>query len=43
VIRNTAAGIELVTMRWGMPPPSRMGGAPFSKSATRRRRIGAAG
>ena len=23
VIRNTNAGTEMVTMRWGMPPPSR--------------------
>jgi len=30
VIRNTDAGTELVTMRWGMPPPPRMGGAPFT-------------
>ncbi len=33
VIRNTDAGTEMVTMRWGMPPPPRMGGAPvFAKS-----------
>jgi hypothetical protein len=30
VIRNTDAGIEIVTMRWGMPPPPRMGGAPVT-------------
>jgi len=28
VIRNTDAGTEMVTMRWGMPPPPRTGGAP---------------
>jgi putative SOS response-associated peptidase YedK len=27
VIRNTKTGTELVTMRWGMPPPPRAGGA----------------
>ena len=26
VIRNTATGTELVTMRWGMPPPPRAAG-----------------
>jgi putative SOS response-associated peptidase YedK len=26
VIRNTDAGTEMVTMRWGMPPPPRTGG-----------------
>jgi putative SOS response-associated peptidase YedK len=26
VIRNAENGTELVTMRWGMPPPTRMGG-----------------
>jgi hypothetical protein len=26
VIRNTAAGTEMVTMRWGMPLPPRTGG-----------------
>ncbi len=26
VIRNTENGTELVTMRWGMPPPPRAGG-----------------
>jgi putative SOS response-associated peptidase YedK len=30
VIRNTAAGRELVTMRWGMPPPPKFGGAPVT-------------
>jgi putative SOS response-associated peptidase YedK len=28
VIRNTDAGTEMVTMRWGMPPPPRTGGPP---------------
>ena len=28
VFRNTNAGRELVTMRWGMPPPAKFGGAP---------------
>ncbi|OKO70137.1 hypothetical protein AC629_40745 [Bradyrhizobium sp. NAS80.1] len=26
VIRDTDAGSEMVTMRWGMPPPPRTGG-----------------
>jgi putative SOS response-associated peptidase YedK len=26
VVRNTDHGSELVTMRWGMPPPPRTGG-----------------
>jgi len=26
VIRNTDAGTEMATMRWGMPPPPRTGG-----------------
>jgi putative SOS response-associated peptidase YedK len=30
VIRNTDVGTEMVTMRWGMPPPPRTGGAPFT-------------
>jgi putative SOS response-associated peptidase YedK len=30
VIRNADAGIEIVTMRRGMPPPPRMGGAPVT-------------
>jgi putative SOS response-associated peptidase YedK len=30
VIRNTQVGMELVTMRWGMPPPPRTGGAPVT-------------
>ena len=25
VIRNTDAGTEMVTMRWGMPPPPKIG------------------
>jgi putative SOS response-associated peptidase YedK len=28
VIRNTDTGTEMVTMRWGMPPPLRTGGPP---------------
>ena len=30
VIRNTDAGSEMVTMRWGMPPPPRTGGPPVT-------------
>jgi putative SOS response-associated peptidase YedK len=30
VIRNTDAGTEMVTMRWGMPPPPRTGGSPVT-------------
>src|SRR5271166_3127032 len=30
VIRNTGAGTEMVTMRWGMPPPPRTGGPPVT-------------
>ena len=30
MIRNTDAGIEMVTMRWGMPPPPRTGGPPVT-------------
>jgi putative SOS response-associated peptidase YedK len=30
VIRNTETGTELVTMRWGMPPPPRTGGPPVT-------------
>jgi putative SOS response-associated peptidase YedK len=30
VIRNTSAGTEMVTMRWGMPPPPRTGGPPVT-------------
>ena len=32
VIRNTDAGTEMVTMRWGMPPPPRTGGPPHDPS-----------
>src|SRR6516164_2607164 len=32
VIRNTDAGTEMVTMRWGMPPPPRTGGVPRDPS-----------
>jgi hypothetical protein len=30
VIRNTDLGTEMVTMRWGMPPPPRTGGPPVT-------------
>jgi putative SOS response-associated peptidase YedK len=30
VIRNTDADTEMVTMRWGMPPPPRTGGPPVT-------------
>jgi putative SOS response-associated peptidase YedK len=30
VVRNTPNGTELVTMRWGMPPPLRTGGPPVT-------------
>ena len=30
VIRNTHHGTELTTMRWGMPPPPKFGGAPVT-------------
>jgi putative SOS response-associated peptidase YedK len=30
VIRNTDHGTELTTMRWGMPPPPKFGGAPVT-------------
>jgi len=30
VIRNTDNGTELVTMRWGMPPPPKIGGPPVT-------------
>src|SRR6516225_3048855 len=30
VIRNTGAGREMVTMRWGMPPPPKIGGPPVT-------------
>ena len=39
VIRNTDIGTEMVTMRWSRSPPPRMGGPPFTKSTTRRRRL----
>ena len=26
VVRNTDTGTEMVTMRWGMPPPPKVGG-----------------
>jgi putative SOS response-associated peptidase YedK len=37
VVRNADAGTEMVTMRWGMPPPARLRSP---TSATRRRRTG---
>ena len=43
VIRNTDTGSELSMMRWGMPPPPKMGGRRSPTSATRHHRIGAAG
>src|SRR5258708_36460567 len=30
VIRNTDTGRELTTMRWGMPPPPKLGGPPVT-------------
>ena len=30
VIRNSQIGTEMVTMRWGMPPPPRTGGPPVT-------------
>ena len=30
VIRNTDSGTELTTMRWGMPPPPKVGGPPVT-------------
>ncbi|THD70219.1 MAG: SOS response-associated peptidase [Bradyrhizobium sp.] len=30
VARNTGTGRELVTMRWGMPPPPKFGGSPVT-------------
>jgi putative SOS response-associated peptidase YedK len=32
VIRNTEAGTEMVTMRWGMPPRPRTGGPPVTNT-----------
>jgi len=32
VIRDTGAGREMVTMRWGMPPPPRTPGPPRSRA-----------
>ena len=34
VVRNTEAGTEMATMRWGMPPPPRTGGPPVPTSGT---------
>jgi putative SOS response-associated peptidase YedK len=30
VVRNTESGTELVTMRWGMPPPPKISGPPVT-------------
>src|SRR3954451_9447297 len=30
VVRNTDQGTELTMMRWGMPPPARLGGYPVT-------------
>ena len=30
VVRNTNSGTELTTMRWGMPPPPKIGGPPVT-------------
>src|ERR1700741_2230830 len=30
VVRNTATGSELAMMRWAMPPPPKIGGAPVT-------------
>jgi putative SOS response-associated peptidase YedK len=43
VVRNAGTEREMVTMRWGMPPPPRAGGYPSRTSGTRRRRIGGLG
>jgi putative SOS response-associated peptidase YedK len=43
VIRNAGAEREMVTMRWGMPPPPRTGGRRSPTSATPARRTGAPG
>jgi putative SOS response-associated peptidase YedK len=32
VVHNTNTGRGLIMMRWGMPPPSRTGGAPVRSS-----------
>jgi putative SOS response-associated peptidase YedK len=29
VVRNAGAERELISMRWGMPPPPKLGGAPY--------------
>jgi putative SOS response-associated peptidase YedK len=32
VVRNVSADRDLVTMRWGMPPPPRAGGVPVTNT-----------
>ena len=43
VVRNADDKRELIMVRWGMPPPPRMGGRRSPLSATPPRRIGATG
>ena len=43
VIRNTDAGTETVTMRWGMPPPLRTGGPPVTNIRNTSSRLAQAG
>jgi hypothetical protein len=43
VIGNTDTGREMALMRWGMPPPLKIGGPLLPTSATRPRPIGGAG
>jgi putative SOS response-associated peptidase YedK len=43
VVRNTCAEREMVTMRWGMPPPPRAGGPPVTNIRNTSSRIGGAG
>jgi putative SOS response-associated peptidase YedK len=43
VVRNADDKRELIMVRWGMPPPPRMGGRRSPLSATPPRRIGDAG
>jgi hypothetical protein len=43
VVRNADDRRELIMVRWGMPPPPRMGGRRSPLSATPPRRIGATG
>ena len=39
-MRNAASEREILTMRWGMPPPPRVGDIQSRRSATRRRSTG---